>query len=41
MYQLKTILGVSTLVAAIEKLQKMAKKRKWTFDQLRDYFKKD
>lgn len=41
MYQLKTILGVPTLMAAIEKLQKMSKKRKWSFDQLKDYFKKD
>lgn len=37
-YELKTILKVPTLMAAIGKLQKMAKKKAWTFDELRKYF---
>jgi len=40
-YELKTILKVPTLMAAIEKLQKMAEKKAWTFDELRNYFRHD
>lgn len=39
-YQLKTLLKVPTLMAAIEKLQEIADERIWTFETLNMYFTK-
>ena len=40
-YELKSILKVPTLLAAIEILQKMSEKKEWSFDELNAYFKKN